>query len=105
MRDHRRILGLLFIAWAILQAAASLFVGLGEGASEMVYPAVFWISTALMVAIYAWAGWRLRQRDPRVRFLAIVLSALTVLSFPIGTLLGAYGLWAMLHRPKAEAAP
>jgi uncharacterized Tic20 family protein len=102
VRDHRRILGSLFIAWAVLQAVAAVAIGLGESAAQMTYPAVFWVSTALMILVYGWAGLRLRQRDPRVRFLAIVLSALTVLSFPFGTVLGAYGLWALLHKPKAE---
>jgi hypothetical protein len=42
------------------------------------------------------------------RILTIIVSILGVLDFPIGTALGAYGLWVMLHRetvPLFEAGP
>jgi len=104
LRDHRRILGALFIAWAFLQAVAAFAIAAGPERAELNYPTIFWISTALMILFYGWAGWRLRRRDPRVRVLGIVLSALTLLSFPLGTVLGAYGLWALLSRPRAESA-
>jgi hypothetical protein len=104
VRDHRRILGALFIGWAVLQAVAAALVAASPQSSELAYPAIFWVSTALMVCVYVWAGVRLRQRDPRVRFLGIVLSALTLLSFPLGTVLGGYGLWTLLRQPAEMPA-
>jgi predicted Co/Zn/Cd cation transporter (cation efflux family) len=104
VRDHRRILGTLFIAWAVLQAAATLVVGLGPESASLAYPAVFWVTSLLMVAIYAWVGFRLRQRDPRARVIGLALSALTLLSFPIGTVLGIYGLYALLRHPSQVPA-
>jgi len=42
------------------------------------------------------AGYGLLRFRPWARVLAIVLSALSLMSVPFGTLLGAYGLWILL---------
>jgi len=47
------------------------------------------------------AGWGLLQGKPWARVLTIVLSALNLLSVPIGTALGIYGLW-LLTQPEVE---
>ena len=39
------------------------------------------------------------------RVLTIVFSILSLLNFPVGTLLGAYSLWALLRTESPEAAP
>ena len=48
------------------------------------------------------AGWGLLNDKPWARILTIVLSALSLLSVPIGTALGIYGLWVLTH-PEVEA--
>jgi hypothetical protein len=42
------------------------------------------------------AGWGLLNFRPWARILGIVLSAINLLNFPFGTLLGIYGLWVLL---------
>jgi hypothetical protein len=42
------------------------------------------------------AGMGLLQLRPWARVLTIVLSALNLMNFPVGTILGVYGLWVML---------
>jgi hypothetical protein len=105
MRDHHKILGILYIAWAVLQLAGSIGVVVVREA-EIAVPWLFWLSTVIVSIAYAWVGWRLRLHDPRVRVAAILLGVLALISFPIGTLLGAYAIWALLRRPAArEATP
>jgi len=52
----------------------------------------FFLISAIAGAI---AGWGLLERRPWARMLAIVLGALAILDFPIGTALGAYTLWVL----------
>jgi hypothetical protein len=47
------------------------------------------------------AGWGLLNFKEWARILAIVISALNLLGFPIGTILGAYGLWVLLNKDTA----
>jgi hypothetical protein len=49
------------------------------------------------------AGLGVRRRSAWARVGAMVLGALSLLSFPIGTALGGYALWA-LTRPDAAAS-
>ena len=104
MGDHRRILGSLFIAWAVLQAVAMVLITRSGalGSQPAGGRAVRWALVALIVAVYGLVGLRLRAHDPRVRIFAIVFSAFALLSFPVGSALGIYGLWVLLRRP-AEA--
>lgn len=99
-RDHIRILGTLFIAWGIAQVVAGLGVmnamrqqTWDQGASPM----VFWVVLFLLVAAFVWVGIRLRKHAHGIRPFAIGLSVLALFSFPIGTALGAYGLWVLLR--------
>ena len=105
MRDHRRILGTLYIAWAVLQLVGD--VGLSVwGETQLAVPWLYWLSTVIVSIAYAWVGWRLRLHDPRVRVGAILLGVLALLSFPVGTALGIYALWSLLKkRHPQEAAP
>jgi hypothetical protein len=104
MKDHSRILGSLFIAWAITQALAALFaVFLLEPRATA--PPFFWAATALVVLAYGWVGNLLRQHHPRARVPAIMLSALALLNLPLGTALGVYGLWTLLRQRQVHATP
>ena len=42
-----------------------------------------------------WIGLSLRRRNPAVRIVASILAGLSLLSFPMGTLVGGYTLWLM----------
>lgn len=103
MKDHKRILGTLYIAWAVLSLVASVAMALYGGA-ELAIPWLYWLSTVVVAIAYAWVGFRLREHDPRVRVAAILLGVLALISFPVGTVLGIYALWAMLRRPQPTQA-
>lgn len=99
---HRRLLGLFFFVWALVQAIAAVVLALRPD-RHVPYPWLYWLTAVLMVVAYVLGGWRLRTNDPRAKVLGIILSCLALLSFPIGTALGIYGLWALLHRPRQPA--
>jgi hypothetical protein len=44
------------------------------------------------------AGWGLIKFRPWGRILALVMSILALVLFPIGTLVGIYGLWVLLNK-------
>jgi hypothetical protein len=44
------------------------------------------------------AGWGLLKIKPWARILTIVLSAINLVNFPVGTAVGAYGLWVLLNQ-------
>lgn len=108
MRNHRKILGGLFIAWAVLQALGSVFVAFWSPPPELQgapLPPVYWVITGLFVLAYAWAGYMLFTGRAEVRFLTIALSVVALFAFPLGTILGVYGLWVSFrqpHRPRVE---
>jgi len=106
MRDHRRILGSLFVAWAVLQAVTMVVLASVGGMAEepLAWKLVRWALVVLAAVVYGVVGLRLRAHDPRVRVFAIVFSALALLSFPVGTALGIYGLWVLLRRPAQAPA-
>lgn len=100
-KDHWRILGTLYIAWAVISflgAAGLAFYG----QAEIAVPWLYWLSAVAVAIAYGWVGTRLRQHDPRIKVAAILLGVLALLSFPIGTVLGVYALWALLRRPAPQ---
>ncbi len=46
-------------------------------------------------------GWALMAYQPWARTLLIVIACLSLLNFPLGTLLGAYTLWVLIPRESA----
>ena len=44
------------------------------------------------------AGFGLLAYKPWARILAIVIAAINLINIPIGTILGIYALWALLHK-------
>jgi hypothetical protein len=111
VRDHWRILGTLFMAWAVAQAVSAviaLAVTGREATAQMTggqWALVIGI-TVLSVLAYFWVGSRLRVHDVRARVAGILLSFLALLSFPVGTLVGAYGLFVLFkyRYPRAQQA-
>jgi hypothetical protein len=95
MRDHRSLLGTLFVVWAVIQGVTGVAMAIA-GTVEITF--MFWFVLAVSVAIYAWVGLQLRG-GAQLRLAAGILSALALLSIPIGTALGIYGLWVVLRAP------
>ncbi|MFZ5471735.1 MAG: hypothetical protein ACOZIN_20090 [Myxococcota bacterium] len=105
MRDHQRTLGTLFIAWGIAQVVGAAIISVWRQAEVAPSP-WFWVLSVAGLIAYGWAGLRLRAHDVRVRIPVIILSVLALLSFPVGTVLGVYGLWAMFKlRERRPVTP
>jgi hypothetical protein len=113
MRQHLDILAWLFIAMGALGIFAALIVFAAVGAGGLLTGDVKAIALltgigffiAVFVAILSLpniiCGWGLLKRKSWSRILALVLGCLHLLSFPFGTALGVYTLWA-LTKPEAE---
>ena len=120
MRDHIRILAILHIVFGALGIAAALIVLLVFGGlagvvgvagdtadvdrtTGMAVLGAIGVFVFLIVLVLSLpgviAGIGLLKFRPWSRMLTIVLSALDLLSFPIGTALGIYGLWVLLSQP------
>jgi hypothetical protein len=120
MAQHVKILGILHIIFGALGVLAavvvlmvfggiSAFVGLSDHSSDSAAAApilgiiggfVFILILVLSLPGLV-AGIGLVQFRPWARMLTIILSAFDLLSIPLGTALGIYGLWVMLN-PETE---
>jgi hypothetical protein len=117
MADHVRILAVLniifgaiglFIALIILAIFGGIAGMIGVAAqqpdAQIAMPLLGIIGAAIFVFVLALslpgiiAGIGLLKFQPWARILTIVLSALNLLNVPIGTALGVYGLWVLLHQ-------
>lgn len=120
MAQHVKILGVLHIVFGGLGVLAavialavfggiSAFVGMTDHSSEgfTAVPILGAIGGFIFILILVLslpglvAGIGLVQCKPWARMLTIILSAFDLLSIPIGTALGVYGLWVMLN-PETE---
>lgn len=97
-KNHRRILGGLFWAFALFQLAGAVFVAVRP--PETAAPAAYWALTLGLAAAFALGGYALRRPLPWGRPAGIALSVVALLSFPLGTALGIYGLWALLRERR-----
>ncbi len=117
MQTHVKVLGVLYLAVSGLALAGALFllivmggtagiVGVAADAQDaaIAIPVLGIAGTALAMILIVFAvpglvtGWGLLKYKPWARIAGIVLSALNLINFPFGTLLGAYGLWVLLTR-------
>ena len=109
MRDHLKVLGWLYVvtgAFTLLLAVlfgaifgfGALFAARGEEAAILGgIGAVILLFISLMSLPAIVLGWGLLTWKPWSRVLGIVLSVLHLASFPVGTMIGAYGLWVLLN--------
>ncbi|HEX6750092.1 MAG TPA: hypothetical protein VF092_22550 [Longimicrobium sp.] len=109
MRDHLKVLGWLYVvtgAFTLLLAIVfgvffgfgAFFAARGEDAAVLGGIGVvllLFISLMSLPAIIL--GWGLLTWKPWSRVLGIVLSVLHLASFPVGTMIGGYGLWVLLN--------
>ena len=119
MQDHVRILGVLFIVMGGLGFLIALFflvifglglLGLAGAAAHqdpnaiLAVPIIGVVGTFIagFIAVCSLptivAGFGLLKYWPWARIVAIVLSALNLLSVPLGTALGIYGFWVLLNK-------
>jgi len=113
MSTHIRILGWLHIAmgvFGLLAAlgifASSVFGGLFSGSLTGMLGATLGGAFAAIIAVVfaipgLIAGWGLLQRAPWARTVTIILSIFSLLRWPIGTIIGVYGLWVLLSSEGA----
>ena len=130
MDTHVKVLGALQIAFgslSLLGAIVLTFVFMG-GVGAMGFsgdpdavramPIVGFVGTTLVVFLVVMSlpgiitGIGLLRLRPWARILGIVLSVLSLMAIPFGTLVGAYGLWVLLSKDterlfnaQAAAAP
>src|SRR5882724_9847645 len=105
-----KILGWIHVALGGigLVAGLALCAGLWFSPDGESVEAFFYVAPAiLMLAIFMLipgliGGIGLLRLQPWARILIIMLSGLELLSFPIGTVLGGFGLWVLLNRQVKE---
>jgi hypothetical protein len=119
METHVKVLAVLFIVFGVCGALVGLGIMLLLGAigaagavadpdAWMALPILGLTGTALAAFLLALslpgivAGYGLLKYRPWARILTIVLSALNVMNFPIGTIIGIYGLWVTLSEDGAR---
>jgi hypothetical protein len=113
VREHVRLLGILWLAGAALGAlgglvlvvlANTLFVHLPQITNPQ-HQGISWlhpfltflgILVLLKSAAGFLAGWGLLNREPWARVLTLVLAFLALFQVPLGTALGIYTLWVLL---------
>ena len=116
MQTHVKVLGVLYIALGILGLIGVLVIALVFGgaagivsvaaddpeATAIALPILGTVGTAIGLFILLMsipdiiAGIGLLERRPWARILGIVLCILGLLHFPLGTIVGVYGLWVLL---------
>lgn len=119
MEQHIKVVAVLNIVWGIMGAVAGLMAlllfgatlgiigtaGRHESGTAVAMPLIALVGAAIVIfllllsvpSIVAGAG--LLKFKPWSRTLAIIVSAFHLLSIPLGTALGIYGLW-VLFSPK-----
>jgi hypothetical protein len=117
MQTHVKVLGVvyLFFGGCMLVAALFLFLTVGGVAgivgataepqdAAIAIPVLGFAGTALAAFFMLFAlpslitGYGLLTYKPWARIVGIVLSAFSLIHIPIGTAVGAYGLWVLLNQ-------
>jgi hypothetical protein len=117
VETHVKVLGVLYLAFSALGLIFALFLLLAVGSAAgivgataeageaaVAIPIIGLAGTALGAVLLLLAlpglvvGWGLLTFKPWARILGLVLSALNLIQIPIGTVLGIYGLWVLLHK-------
>ena len=89
--------GLLSLIWLIASGGPAGLLLTLDGANEVLAPIFVGIVflNILLAAPLVFAGMGLLRAQGWARTLATVLCALLVISFPFGSVIGAYGLWVL----------
>lgn len=114
-REHNRLLAIFFAVMGGLQLFGGIiggliYVGMGTfiatQANEPEAAGVAGIMVLFAIVIvgitfvfggfYLFTGWKLHKLAPAGRIMGIIASFLSLLSVPLGTALGIYGLWFLM---------
>jgi hypothetical protein len=109
MADHVRIAAILRIIYSalgfILAAGMFLFFG-GVAAIASPWLTVIGGAVAIMMLVCALpsliTAWGMLTFRPWARILGILFAAIDLFNFPVGTALGVYSLWVLLHPAAVE---
>lgn len=113
-KDHNKLLGIFFLINGGLSVVGGVFavliyVGMGTfmlstgreseaqafGGVMLVLGVIVGVILVAFAGFYLFTGWKIYKEQSIGRVLGIVASCLCLLSFPLGTALGVYGLWFM----------
>ena len=117
MQTHVRVLGVVYLAVGGLMLLLALFLILTMGGvagivgasadpedAAIAVPVLGFAGTALAAFFGIFAlpslvtGYGLLNYRPWARVIGIILSAISLINIPIGTIVGAYGLWVLLNK-------
>lgn len=117
MQTHVKVLGVLYLAVSAFFLVGALFLILAAGSAAgivgasaepqdaaIAIPIIGIAGTALAMFLGVFsipgliAGYGLLQFKPWARIVGIVLSAISLINIPIGTVIGIYGLWVLLNK-------
>jgi len=107
---HVKVLAWILIISALLVAMPGLFLMAFPGMLAMGGPFApfhfagmvifgFWLAFISIPAAFFIAGIGLLGQRDWARFLTLILAALMLLAFPIGTAIGIYAFWVLLPSP------
>jgi len=117
METHVKVLAVINLAVGGLMLCGAIVLGLGSGVAAgivgasanpddaaIAIPILGIAGTALAVFLALFAipslitGYGLLHFKPWARIVGIILSALSLINIPIGTVIGVYGLWVLLNK-------
>jgi len=117
MQTHIKVLGVVYLAFGGCMLLAALFLALAMGGAASIVgataephdaaiaiPILGIAGTALVTFLGLFAvpslvtGYGLLTFKPWSRVVGIVLSAISLIHIPLGTLVGIYGLWVLLNK-------
>jgi hypothetical protein len=121
MQTHVKVLGGLYLVVSGVFLALALFLAVAMGGAAgivgaaadpqdaaIAIPVLGIAGTMLIIILAAFAlpgliaGYGLLTLRPWARITGIVLSAVGLIYVPFGTVLGAYGLWVLLHNQTEQ---
>ncbi len=110
-KEHNRLSGIFLMAHGGMQGAVMLLICIvygiigaaifGTARGDERFVGVFFIVAIIFVAIFTalfagaqiLGGYKMFKERPNARTFGIIASIVSVLSFPLGTAAGVYGLW------------
>ena len=117
MQTHVKVLGVIYLAVGGCMLLGALFLALTMGGvagivgataepeeAAIAIPVLGIAGTALAAVLFVFSlpslitGYGLFNYKPWARIVGIVLSAISLINVPIGTVIGAYGLWVLLNK-------
>jgi hypothetical protein len=117
MQTHIKVLGVIYLAVGGLMLVLALFLILAMGGAAgivgataepedaaIAIPVLGFAGTALAAFLGIFSlpslitGYGLLNFKPWARIVGIILSAISLINIPIGTIVGAYGLWVLLSK-------